>query len=165
MRKTNWIVLAVLVVASIGFLALWYGLGLNAVDSPTDLALTIAWWVAVVAVIVAITMAESKRRQSIRMAFLAPGVIYNPEAGTVKVASDASPVAALQSVLSRLSYPDSVKGAPTRSGAKYTHIVSSKKFANDGATWEGEVMVVSRPDDAPRAFSSRAELLSIVEGA
>ena len=161
MKKSNWIILAVLVIASVGFLALWYALDFHLVDNPLDLTLTGAGWVVVLAVVLAIRWAENKRRESIRTAFVAPGSIFNPEAGTVALAAGASPVAALQSVLSKLSYGTDLADMPSRT-TKYDYVVRTTKFADDGAQWEGEVLCAATPDAAPRPFRSRAELQAIL---
>lgn len=44
MRKSNYLILGILVVASIFFLWMWYALNFNLVDNPLDLVLTIVWW-------------------------------------------------------------------------------------------------------------------------
>lgn len=103
MKKSNWLIVAVLVVASFIFLAAWYVLGFNLIDDPLDLVVTIVWWVLIIVVCLLINWSENKRRRSLRTAFLAPGVIYNPEAGIVRVDSDAY-VPTLQSVLRNLDY-------------------------------------------------------------
>ena len=72
MRKSNWIILAVLVIASIFFLWLWYYLKFDLVDHPRDLILTILWWVVVLAACVGIHYVEKMRQRNIRTAFLAP---------------------------------------------------------------------------------------------
>ena len=62
MRKSNYLILGILVVASIFFLWMWYALNFNLVDNPLDLVLTIVWWAVVGLVILGITMAEKKRK-------------------------------------------------------------------------------------------------------
>lgn len=47
MRKSNYLILGILVVASIFFLWMWYALNFNLVDNPLDLVLTIVWWAVV----------------------------------------------------------------------------------------------------------------------
>ena len=44
MKKSNVIVFVLLALASAFFLWLWYFLGLNRVDEPLDLVLSIVWW-------------------------------------------------------------------------------------------------------------------------
>lgn len=83
MRKSNVIILAVLAVAAGFFLWLWYYLGFNFVDDPLDLVLAIVWWAVVLVVIFGIHTAEKKRRRRVRTAYLAPGMLFNSEAGFV----------------------------------------------------------------------------------
>ena len=79
MRKSNWLVATLAVVASAALLWAWFALGFNHVDDPLDLIVAILWWVVVAAVVGAILWAESKRRQKMRLAFVGEGIIYNPE--------------------------------------------------------------------------------------
>lgn len=163
MRKSNWIIIAILVVASIIFLAMWFGLGFNLVDSPTDLVITIVWWLIIIAVCLLINWSEEKRRRSIRTSFLGNDVVYNPEAGVVKVETENAYVPTLQKMLSGLSYDFSKDEDGKNDGQrlKFTYIVRSKKFANGGDTWTGEVVKVSNPDDI-RTFNSKRELAPIL---
>lgn len=92
MRKSNYLILGILVVASIFFLWMWYALNFNLVDNPLDLVLTIVWWAVVGLVILGITMAEKKRKEQIRTTFVARGFVFNPEMGTISL-EGSSPVA------------------------------------------------------------------------
>ena len=53
MKKSNVIVFVLLALASAFFLWLWYFLGLNRVDEPLDLVLSIVWWLVIVVAIAA----------------------------------------------------------------------------------------------------------------
>lgn len=164
MRKSNWIIAVVLVAASVFFLAMWYYLKFNLVDNPLDLVVTIVWWAVIVAGCVGIHKAEQRRQERVRTAFLAPGLIYNCEAGMVPVQAGASQVDQLQQMLTELSYSFDLAEEPDKKRVSFSHIVRSAKFADDGNTWEGEVVSVQWPDAKPRAFRNRDELLAIVEG-
>lgn len=87
MRKSNWIILAILAVAAGFFLWLWYYLGFNFVDDPFDLVLAVAWWAVVLVLVFGIRAAESKRRCRVRTAYLAPGILFNSEAGYVNLSA------------------------------------------------------------------------------
>ncbi|WP_251198326.1 hypothetical protein [Anaerotardibacter muris] len=163
MKKSNWIIVAILVVASIVFLAMWYALGFNLVDDPLDLVVTIVWWVVIIAVCVLIKWSENKRRRFIRTSFLGSGVIYNPEAGIVRVESEAY-VPALQRVLRNLEYSFDEKNVSNDQRIRFTYIVRTDKFADNGNTWVGEVVKVSNPDDV-RRFNSKVELEHLVNAA
>lgn len=164
MRKSNWIIMVVLVAASAFFLWLWYYLNFNLVDNPVDLVFTIVWWVVIIAACVGIHVAERRRQERVRTAFLALGLIYNCEAGLVPVEAGSSAVDKLQQTLAELSYSFDLQDDPDSKRVSFSHIVRTAKFADDGDTWEGEVVSVIYPDAAPRSFSSRDELLAIVEG-
>ena len=47
MKKSNVIVTAIIVVLSAFLLWLWYSLGLNTVDQPLDLVVSVVWWALV----------------------------------------------------------------------------------------------------------------------
>lgn len=162
MRKSNWIILAVLAAASAFFLWLWYYLNFNLVDNPVDLAFTVVWWAVIIIACVGIHLAEKKRRERIRTAFLAPGMIYNAEAGVVRLEPGESMTDALQQMLLGLEYGFDTADVPDESRVRFVQIVRTAKFSNGGDVWEGEVVRVSRPD-APRPFSSRDQLRTLVD--
>ena len=107
MRKSNVIILAVLAVAAGFFLWLWYYLGFNFVDDPFDLVLAVVWWAVFVAWVGGIHAAERKRQRRVRTAYLAPGVLFNSEAGFVDLAAfeeGTTLVDALEHTLADLKY-------------------------------------------------------------
>lgn len=164
MRKSNWLVVAILIVASIIFLAMWYGLGFNLVDDPLDLVVTIVWWVVILAVCVIITVVENKRRRSMRTSFVAPGIIYNPEAGIIKVEEGNPYVPALQNILNNLDYGFDKKNVSNEKRIRFKYIIRSDKFSDNGNTWQGEVVKVSNPDDI-RHFQNKKELSALIDAA
>ena len=73
MRKGNVITIAVLAILSLVFLWLWNALGFSFTD-PVDLAITIVWWVVIIAVVIAIVereraVASASARSSLPMGF------------------------------------------------------------------------------------------------
>lgn len=164
MRKSNWIIAAVLLLSSVAFLWIWHALQFDLVDNPLDIIVTVIWWIVIVAACVAIHWAEKKRQERIRTIFVAPGLLYNSERGVVRLNPDDEVVDALQSVLMSLTYGFDLAELPSHSRVRFQRIVRSSKFSDDGATWEGEVVEVSRPD-RPRAFHDRSELATLVSGA
>lgn len=165
MRKSNWIIVGILVVASIIFLCTYFMLGFNLVDDMFDLGVTIAWWVVIVAVCLLIHFAEKRRQRMLRTTFVAPGVIYNSEAGLVKLQPDESYVAALQKVLDHLDYHLGEKKAQNDKRIRFQYIVHTDRFAGDGAIWQGEVVNVSKLNDPPTPYHSKRELASILDAA
>lgn len=163
MRKSNWVIVAILATASAVFLWLWWALQFNLVDSPLDVVVTVVWWVVIVVVCVAIHWAEKRRQERIRTVFLAPGLLYNCETGVTRMGSEASVSDEIQKLLSNLTYGFDMAELPANSRVRFQRIVRTSKFADGGDTWEGEVVEVNQPD-RPRPFRSRCELVSLLDG-
>lgn len=161
MRRSNWIIAAVLLLASVVFLWVWHALQFDLVDNPLDIVVTVIWWVVILVACLAIHWAEKKRQERIRTIFIAPGLLYNSEIGVVRIEPGAELVDVLQSVLSNLTYGFDLAELPSNSRVRFQRIVHSSKFDHAGATWEGDVVEVSRPD-RPMAFRDRDELASLV---
>lgn len=141
MRKSNVIIVVIFVAASFIFLWLWNYLNFNLID-PIDLTITIIWWVIIVGVCFAIHRAEQKRRERIRTIFIADDMLYNSEAGTVRVDGD-SPAAyidAMRMVLNNLQYGADVKSDDNQSRVRFKFIVHSTKFSDSGNNWKGDVI-------------------------
>lgn len=164
MRKSNWVIIAILVIASIVFLAMWHTLEFNLIDDTLDLVLTIVWWVVIIGVCIAINWAEKRRRRSLRTSFIAPGLVYNPEAGIVKVADDDAYVAALQKILTNLNYDFEKTDVSNDKRIRFKYIVRTDSFSNKGNKWTGEVVKVSNPDDVHH-FHNKQELSKLIEAA
>ena len=60
MKKSNWLIAGLLVVASVIFLAMWYVMGFNLIDDPLDLVISIVWWVVIIAICLLIQWSENK---------------------------------------------------------------------------------------------------------
>lgn len=127
MRKSNWIIAAVLVVASIFFLWLWYYLKFNFIDNPLDLVLSIIWWAIVGLGCFGIKKAEDKRQERVRTTYVANTAVFNSEAGLVDL-NGATAVEGIQQVLEGLEYNFDIKDFPSQDQAKFDYIVRSKKF-------------------------------------
>lgn len=163
MRKSNWIIAAILVLASVLFLWVWHALQFDLVDNPLDIIVTVVWWLVIAGACVAIHLAEKKRQERIRTIFVAPGLIYNSETGMVRLGPDTPLVDALAQVLESLTYGFDMAELPSNSRVRFQRIVRSSKFDEAGNTWEGEVVEVARPD-RPIPFRDRTELAAIVAG-
>ena len=99
MKKSNVIITVVLAAVSIFLLALWYALGLNRVDEPLDLIVSIVWWAVIIVSIVAVVKVENTRRERVRTVYVANGSYYNSEAGNRILAAGASPTEAIAATL------------------------------------------------------------------
>lgn len=162
MKKSNWLIAGLLVVASVIFLAMWYVMGFNLIDDPLDLVISIVWWVVIIAICLLIQWSENKRRRSIRTTLLAPGVMYNPEVGVVEVAPGQTHAQTLERILSNLTYGFDTEENANEQHIRFKQIVRSKKFANDGDTWTGEVVDVANPNQV-RYFQNKAELARLID--
>lgn len=127
MRKSNYIVLAVLAVAAALLLALWYILGFSKIDSPLDLVSAIVWWVVIVAVAFTIARLEEKRRREIRTIYVSPTALFNCERGMVGL-RDVDGVAAMQNILEGLEYGFDKKELPTQKKFDYRYVVQTDEF-------------------------------------
>lgn len=164
MRKSNWLIIGILAVASVVYLVAWYVMGLDKVDAPFDLVITVVWWVVIVAACLFINWSESKRRRSIRTSFLAPGLIYNPEAGIVRIDTAQSYTPALQQMLGNLDYDFEDQESTNDQRIRFTFIVRSDKFSDGGNTWMGEVVKVSNPNEV-HYFQNKRELARLIDAA
>ncbi len=162
MKKSNWLIAGLLVVASVIFLAMWYVMGFNLIDDPLDLVISIVWWVVIIAICLLIQWSENKRQRSIRTTLLAPGVLYNPEVGVVQVAPGQTHAQTLERILSNLTYGFDTEENVNEQHIRFKQIVRSKKFANNGDTWTGEVVDVANPNQV-RYFQNKAELARLID--
>lgn len=162
MRKSNWLVAAIAVVAAAALLWAWFALGFNHVDSPLDLVVAILWWVVVAAVIGAIMWAENKRRARMRLAFVGDGVVYNPESGVVVPDQGENELALLQRTLAGMTFPDEIAGLDERNRPAFRWVVRSNKFDQNGDVWEGEVVSARDPQAEAKPFASREDLAVLI---
>lgn len=161
MRKSNWIIFAILVVASIFFLCLWYYLHFDLIDNPLDLVLSIIWWVLIILLCYWIHRSEKKRQESRRTLFLAPGAVYNRELGIVKLGEDEDLITVMQNMLSELEYNFDIEEPPEDEPIRFKKIVHTKKFKDEGEIWEGEVIDINNADE-PISFENMQELSDLV---
>ncbi|MEC4175159.1 hypothetical protein VJ918_06790 [Adlercreutzia sp. R21] len=162
MKKSNWLVAALAVVASAVLLGLWFQLGFNHVDDPVDIIVAVVWWAVVAGVIAAIMWAEHRRREKMRLAFIGAGLVYNPERGLVLVDEKDAELDALQETLQNMSYPTKIVELADHVRPAFRWVVRSQRFENNGEVWEGEVLPAHDPDGKPVRFSGRDELAHLI---
>lgn len=166
MKKSNWIVLAIAVVISAFLLWLWFYLGFNKVDSPFDLVLSIIWWACVAAIILLITRVEKKRREQIRTVYIAPGRIFNIEAGMYEYDEMEGPVATMQHIIENLDYDFDKKEMPEESDFPVAFVVNSEKYKeenSDDPDWEGSVVHIDRQaGNTEQDFDGKQELAALL---
>ena len=147
MKKSNWIIAVVLVLVSALLLWLWFYLGLNRIDKPVDLMLSILWWVVVVALILLIVRSERIRKERIRTMYVAEGILFNSEAGLLNFAGSDQLVAVMNRVLRDLDYDFTTQELPEREEFKTGLLVKTEKYGNDN--WTGEVVVIESQEQQP----------------
>ena len=158
MRKNNWIVAIVVVIAAAILLGLWFVLGFSHVDAPLDPVLTL---VCAVVLIAAIVWSENKRREKMRTAFVGNGVLYSPEFGLVQT-SGSSEVDALQRTLAAQEYPDEVAKLDKNNRPAFRWVVKSEKFDADQGVWSGKVFRAGDSSGTAMRFANREELAAII---
>lgn len=162
MKKSNIAIIAILVAASIVFLALWLIFDFDTADMK-DLIICVAWWIVIIAICIAIHLAEKKRQQATRIILVSDELLFNSEAGIVPLNSSNSEgmVEQIRETLSNLSYNVEDPEIPNDSKIRFKYIVRSPKFAQSGDVWEGEVVTLSQ-SSIPQSFANKQELIQIL---
>lgn len=121
-RKSNVIIIAILMVASIAFLWLWNYLGFHLIDMR-DLVITILWWIITIGLCIAIHIAEKRRRERIRTIFISDGVLYNPEVGVVRLESNdpQAYVDGMRELLDNLNYDPNVSPDASQKRLRFSY--------------------------------------------
>ena len=181
MKKSNWIILAVLAVAAGFFLWLWYYLGFNFVDDPFDLVLAVVWWAVVVVLVVGIRTAEKKRQQRVRTVYVGDGAVFNSEKGLMRFEGTKPMQDVVVSVLENLKYDFTREDLPERDEFDAKYFIRTKEFdtekkdesraeeapqptdsaeGTEPKKWKGEVVVVETKEERP--FDTPEELATIL---
>lgn len=160
MKKSNVIIYALLGVASVFLLWLWYFLGLNAVDEPLDLIISIVWWVMIAAAIFTIVKIEQSRKQAIRTIYVSESEteVFNSEMGKVTINEPENFIGAIADIISDLKYDFNKSDFPEREEFNPRYLIHTKKLKDD--EWEGEV--VNTWTKEQMAFKNRDELLTAI---
>ncbi|WP_322290450.1 hypothetical protein [Paratractidigestivibacter sp.] len=128
MKKNNYVVMALAVVAGIFLLFLWYYLGFNKVDNPLDLVISILWWIADALIIAGIIRAENKRQEQIRTIYVSPAALFNSERGVVAVPDAADRMNVMESILQALEYDFSNEDMPEKEDFEYKYVVQTETY-------------------------------------
>ena len=180
MKKSNVIMFVLLALASAFFLWLWYFLGLNRIDEPLDLVLSIVWWAVVVAAIAVIVKMERTRRRRVRTVYVGEGAAFNSEKGLMPLTGERSVQDALASILEGLAYDFTREDFPDKEEFQPRFFVRTKEFKaekregepveadhptageprSEQKTWKGEVFVVDTKEERP--FDTPEELAGIL---
>lgn len=158
MKKSNVIIFVILALVSIFLLWLWYYLGLNHVDEPLDLVISIIWWAIIIAAIVVIVRVEKVRKERIRTIFVSEDVVFNSEAGSLSYNDPVQLVSVLEEILKDLKYNFTKKDLPNKNAFPIKFIVHTSKFKDD--TWEGDVVEVETKQ--VKTFENKEELFKAI---
>ena len=128
MKKSNVIIFILLAAASAFFLWLWYYLGLNHVDEPLDLVLSVLWWVVVAAAVVLIVRMEQVRRWRVRTVYVSDRTAFNSEKGLMTFEGAEPMQDAVASILRNLTYDFTRKDFPERDEFDARYFIRTKEF-------------------------------------
>ena len=185
MKKSNVIIFVLLALASAFFLWLWFFLGLNRIDEPLDLVLSIVWWAVIAVAVGVIVKMERTRRRRIRTVYVGDGAAFNSEKGLVKLEGAAPMRETIAGILQSLKYDFERADFPEKDEFEVKYFVRTKEFEaeerkdeasdTDAATahqsaaaapqteqktWKGEVFIVETKEERP--FDTPEELASIL---
>ena len=184
MKKSNVIVFVLLALASAFFLWLWFFLGLNQVDEPLDLVLSIVWWAVIAVAIAVIVKMERTRRQRVRTVYVGDQATFNSERGLAAIEGSQPMPEVIAGILQNLKYDFSREDFPDKDRFTVKYFVRTKQFdaeekqdaesaeveeraSVDAAeshieqkTWKGEVFIVETKEERP--FDTPEELASIL---
>lgn len=184
MKKSNVIIFVLLALASAFFLWLWFFLGLNQVDEPLDLVLSIVWWAVIAVAIAVIVKMERTRRQRVRTVYVGDQATFNSERGLAAIEGSQPMPEVIAGILQNLKYDFSREDFPDKDRFTVKYFVRTKQFdaeerqdaesaeveeraSADAAesqieqkTWKGEVFIVETKEERP--FDTPEELASIL---
>lgn len=159
MKKSNVIVYILLAVVSIFLLWLWYYLGLNNIDEPLDLVISIVWWLIVIVAIVVIVRVEKARKQRIQTIYVTDDMLFNPELGSINYTTLFELMDESENMLKDLKYNFKKEDMPNANAYPVKAILKTSKYKDD-ETWEGKVVTVEFKQE--REFSNKEELFTIL---
>lgn len=185
MKKSNVIIFVLLALASAFFLWLWFFLGLNRIDEPLDLVLSIVWWAVIAVAVGVIVKMERTRRRRIRTVYVGDGAAFNSEKGLVKLEGAAPMRETIAGILQSLKYDFERADFPEKDEFEVKYFVRTKEFEveerkdevsdadaatadqpaaaapqTEQKTWKGEVFIVETKEERP--FDTPEELASIL---
>lgn len=184
MKKSNVIIFVLLALVSAFFLWLWFFLGLNRIDEPLDLVLSIVWWAVIVAAIAIIVKMERTRRQRVRTVYVGDRALFNSEKGFVSIENAEPMHEAIAAILKNLKYDFERADFPDKEKFEVRYFVRTKEFdaadhedsavdeqsqrveeasveqPSEQKKWKGEVFVVETKEARP--FDTPEELVGIL---
>lgn len=177
MKRSKWLILAIVVAASSLLLWIWIFVSYNRIIDPLDYVFASIWLTIVTAGVIAIWGAEQTRRRRIRTIYVSPKVFYNTEAGLMPYIDSIDLVSEYEQVLDSLDYRYEVKDFPNTKLYPTLLVIRSKKYKNAvkdtpskkkretrryERLWKGKVIVPRTNEE--HAFEGRNELMTIIDG-
>ena len=158
MRKSNFIVLALGLLASIFLLWLWWYLGFAKVDTPADVLVTVAWWLVIGLMWYGISRMEQRRRKQMRTVYISPSALFNCESGLIECTNISQRVDIIEEILKSMRYGFEFQDMPERPEFDCSYIVRTDEY-KDAQNWKGSVVRVNRSGESvEKQFDSRASL-------
>lgn len=158
MKKNNWIVYGLCFVASIALLFVWYALGLNRIDEPRDLIITIIWWAFIVVAIIVVIAVENKRKARIRTMYVGPNFIYNSEKGEKDFPEWPQLMNVMDKTLADLNYDFGKNELSEKRQPEVQHVVYTEEYGP--AVWKGNVFSYKTNEETH--FDDKAQLSTIL---
>ena len=160
MKKSNIIVLALSLAASLFLLWLWWYLGFAKVDTPPDVLITVAWWLAIGLVVYGIHHMEEKRRQQMRTVYISPTALFNCESGLIECRNPFQQVELTEEILKSMDYKMDFQDMPDPAEFAYSYIIRTEKYS-DAENWRVTLVKVDRGGNSEETkFDSRETLLA-----
>lgn len=139
MKKSNVIIFVIFAVISVFLLWLWYTLGLDKVDAPLDLILSIIWWVVIVVAGVVIYRVEKVRQQRVRTLYVSDDLVFNSELGSKSYDNPVDLMTVAEEILNDIKYNFNKETIPNKDAFPVKFFIRTNKYKKDD-TWEGEVV-------------------------
>lgn len=159
MKKSNVLVYALLLACSIALMCIWYVFGFDAYDPTPYYAIIALWWVVIAVCAIVFVRSELSRRRAIRTIYVSKTRLYNLEYGLVNI-KDSNYVGSIASILNRLRYGFASKSVPNLREMGFKYVVHTKKYADGGTVWSGDVKNVD--SKRIRWFSTPEQLAEIL---
>ena len=160
MRKSNFIVLGILLLASLFLLWLWWYLGFSKVDNPADVLISVAWWIIIGVVAFGIYRMEERRREQMRTVYVSPTALFNCESGIVECRNLNQRIDLVEEIMKNMKYGMEFQDMPDPSDFAYSYIIRTHDY--QGADhWNGTVVRVDRSGKGTseeKTFSTRTSL-------
>lgn len=167
MRKSNYIVLALLLVASFVVTYLWLFQGYQLTDTIfTGVVPLVLWWIAIAVVAIVLAASDRKHLVESRTVYVGEGSLFSPTDGLVKTGT--APLAKqVEGIVGGIRHGSRGKQFPGEDAFTPRLVVRTTDYqgkpGSEPAVWRGEVVEASRDGEGQRwSFDGERELQSIL---